>query len=133
MNDMESESNMQMITEVMIAAAPDGYVYVFGDNLEHFGLGGQAKVARPFVKCGKAYGIPTKRKPDNDESSFFADRDDEIYAVRRAFSEIRRMIAQGMTIVFFSNIGEGLADLEHRSPAIFGMIKAFIGTYGGSE
>lgn len=104
-------------------------VYVFGDNLEGRGLGGQAGVARPFVPTGKAFGIPTKRAPHDDDGSFFSDQPDEIYAVSQAFCAIRRMLAGGKKIVFFPRIGEGLADLEHRSPQILGMIKGFIACF----
>jgi len=114
------------ITKEMIENAPKNYVYVFGDNLMHEGLGNQAKTARPFVKSGRTFGLPTKIKPDTSEDSYFADRDNEIRAVKNAFREIRELKRNGKVIVFFPSIGEGLAELPRRSPIIYGMIKGFI-------
>ena len=104
-------------------------VYVFGDNLMHDGYGGQAKVARKFVKNGKSIGIPTKRKPEDSEDAYFSDREDEKRAVRYAFKEIRELKRKGLNIIFFPGIGEGLADLPHRSPEIYGLIKGFIKSF----
>jgi putative intracellular protease/amidase len=114
-----------------IRNAPMGTVYVFGDNLLGVGLGGQAKIARPFVKIGKAFGIPTKRAPGTMEKDYFSDKEDEIRAVQDAFAKIDRMIAGGSTIVFFPGIGEGLAELPSRSPIIHDMIRDFVASRGG--
>lgn len=101
-------------------------VYIFGDNMKGFGLAGQAKIARQFVMSGKAFGIPTKRAPCTDEECYFADREDEIIAVRRAFAKIRQLKYSGKKIVFFPGIGDGMAELSTRSPAIYGMIRGFV-------
>lgn len=101
-------------------------VYIFGGNLEGWGTSGQAKVAFQFVKTGRSFAIPTKRAPRMDEECYFADREDEIIAVRRAFANIRQLKQDGKKIVFFPGIGDGLADLSHRSPMIYGMIRGFI-------
>jgi hypothetical protein len=101
-------------------------VFVFGDNLEGKGFGGQAAVARQFVPCGKAIGIPTKRAPRDDEDAYFSDKTDEICAVRRSFATIRELIREGRRVVFFPDIGNGRAELQHRSPVIYGIINGFI-------
>lgn len=101
-------------------------IYVFGDNLEQWGEGGQALVARRFVKKRKAMGIPTKRSPKTSVSACFSDQDDEIKAVKQAFREIVKQIKKGKKIIFFPGIGEGRADLKNRSPIIHAMIRDFI-------
>ena len=104
-------------------------IYVFGDNLERKGLGGQASIARPFVTCGKAIGIPTKRKPTMEPDAFFSDKNDEIEAVNQSFLEIESKQNQGYHIIFFPNIGAGLAELSRRSPKIHALIQQFIANF----
>ena len=120
-----------LITEDMILNSPETYIYIFGDNLEHRGFGGQAAVARQFVKEGRAFGITTKRKPSNTDDSYFSDRKDEIDAVRKSFTQIRIFKKMGRKIIFFPHIGEGLSDLQRRSPMIYGMIRGFIESFNG--
>ena len=115
-----------MIQKKDIENAPDDTVYIFGDNLDREGLGGQAAVARPFVEQGKAFGIPTKRHPGMDEGDFFSDRNDEILFVKRAFAQILQMKQEGKKIIFFPSIGEGRAELPERSPMIHDLIKNFV-------
>ena len=104
-------------------------VYIFGGNLEGWGTAGQAKIALQFVKTGRSFAIPTKRAPCTDDECYFADREDEIIAVRRAFAKIRQLRRDGKEIVFFPGIGEGMAELSTRSPAIYGMIRGFISSF----
>ena len=101
-------------------------IYIFGDNLEQWGEGGQAFIARRFVKKRKAMGIPTKRSPNASVSAYFSDQDDEIKAVKKVFREILKQIKKGKKIIFFPGIGEGRADLKNRSPIIHAMIRDFI-------
>jgi hypothetical protein len=113
---------LNKITKENISESPDNYVYIFGDNLLKIGLGGQAAVARQFVSCNKTFGIPTKRKPTSEEDAFFSDKQDEIDAVRESLRHIDELRKQQKVIVFFPNIGEGLAELPTRSPKIFKII-----------
>ena len=103
-------------------------VYVFGDNLERRGLGGQARVARKakFLRYNKTFGIPTKRSPGRAKSDYFSDREDEIKAVKESFDGIRKLKKKGRKIVFFPGIGDGLAKLRIFSPLIHSMIQDFI-------
>lgn len=121
-------SRVSLITEEMIQQSQNT-LFIFGDNLEQRGLGGQAKIARPFVSCGKAFGIPTKRKPTMSEDAFFRDRIDEMASVQRALEYITTKKKQGITIIFFPHIGEGLAKLPEKSPIIYDMIQKFIKTF----
>jgi hypothetical protein len=47
-------------------------IFIFGDNLQEKGFGGQAREMRGEPN---AIGIPTKNAPDLRESSFFSDQD----------------------------------------------------------
>jgi len=114
------------ITAKMIADGPPTTVFVFGDNLQKRGLGGQAAVARPFVPEGRAFGIPTKRAPHMGPAAFFSDRPDEIAAVKDAMATIDKMIESGKHVVFFPNIGEGRAMLKEKSPYIYKMLYHYI-------
>jgi len=113
---------MALVTEKMIVESPDGTIWIFGDNLLRIGLGGQAKIARKFVASGKAFGIPTKRSP----GTYFHDQLDESEAVVDAFMKIQGMIHEGKKIIFFPNIGRGLARMEEMSPSILGYIRGSI-------
>jgi len=112
-----------MITREDIMNSPDNHVFVFGDNLDHTGYGGQAAVAREFVKTGKAFGIPTKRHPTANSDAYFSDQPDEIAIVMAAFIELVGMAKNGKYIVFFPGIGEGYARLSSKSPRIYKMVK----------
>ena len=94
-------------------------IFVFGDNVEKVGRGGQAAEARGEKNI---MGIPTKWSP----SEFLADKDSDIIIplVDGIFQHLRydRDIL-GFKIVFFPNIGEGLAELPIRAPKIYQYIK----------
>jgi len=119
---------MKFITSKEIKNSKDT-VYIFGDNLTGIGLGGQAKVARPFVPYGQAFGIPTKRKPTNEPNAFFSDQPDEFEAVERSFSCIKDLKRAGNKIIFFPNIGKGYAKLPNKSPKINKMIEKFVNEF----
>lgn len=119
------------VTPEMIRRSENA-VFIFGDNLLRYGLGGQAAVCRPFVDLGKAFGIPTKREPKNNENSYFADRKDEYDAVIESLKRIERMHDSGRDIFFLPCIGEGRAQLPSRSPGIYRLIQQFIVEKTGS-
>jgi hypothetical protein len=109
------------ITREMVRAEPDK-IFVFGDNLERRGLGGQAKEMRGEPN---AVGIVTKRRPSWDDDAFFADRPEEFRVLMRDLKLVAS-ISQGKTIVWPEDgIGTGLANLEYQSPALFALINAF--------
>lgn len=97
-----------------IQAHPD-WLFVFGDNLERRGLGGQAKEARGEPN---AVGIPTKRKPNNDDDAFLTDADYHEWAgiAGGDMSRIRRAHKLGRVVVWpLDGIGTGLAKLSQDS------------------
>lgn len=90
-------------------------IYVFGDNLEGKGKGGQAIVRDE----PNAFGVPTKREPKRTVDAYFSDQDDEMQAVLEALRELYRK-SKTATLVFPADgLGTGLAQMEKRSPAVF--------------
>ena len=110
------------ITGQEIDANRRNTIYVFGDNVAHRGRGGQAKICRERPNC---IGIPTKWGPSNNPQDFFHNQD--FYKAQpyidSAFRQIDNHIAQGRNIIFFPGIGEGLAQLPTKAPAIHDYIQ----------
>jgi hypothetical protein len=116
------------ITRKYIQEHPET-IFVFGDNMQETGLGGQALEARGEKN---AIGIPTKWAPNNQPSSFF--KDEDYHRVVPHINEIFRKLkyekdTNGFSIVFFPGIGEGLADLPRRAPTIYKYIKEMIDNF----
>jgi hypothetical protein len=93
-------------------------IYVFGDNMERRGLGGQARAARGEPNT---IGIPTKWKPASTPDAFF--RDQDVSFVRPVIAgEFRKLywyLREGYTVVWPSNgIGTGRARLRDTAPRI---------------
>jgi len=98
-------------------------LFVFGDNMEQRGFGGQAKEMRGEPN---AVGIPTKWKPDMSEQAFF--KDEHLDAVKdriiSAFVRLRNHQLNGGKIVWpQAGIGTGFANLEKSSPKIWALIE----------
>lgn len=104
----------KMITREYIKTHKD-IIFVFGDNLQQKGFGGQAASARGELN---AYGVPTKKYPNMDSASFFTD--DEFDDNKKAIdSAIKEIPDDGRTIVVFPNIGKGLAMLNQKAPRTY--------------
>ncbi len=105
------------ITRQMVQADP-GTLFVFGDNLERRGLGGQAKEMRGERN---AVGLPTKRTPATDPTAYLSDADlPTIQAATR--QDIRRLtehLLKGGSVVWpAAGIGTGRAQLGRSAPTI---------------
>ena len=102
-------------TEKQIKENPDIY-FVFGDNIERVGTGGQAKFCRNKKNC---IGIVTKAKPTYDSDAFLSD-DQLTYncaLISRDFWKVIFLLKKGHTIVFPADgIGTGRADLANKAP-----------------
>ena len=108
----------KFITRQMIRNEPDK-LFVFGDNLQRKGLGGQAKEMRGEPN---AVGIPTKWAPSMDEDAFLTDNDLGIWTHCSCNDSARLLVhhANGGIIVWPEDgIGTGLAQLPQRSPLIW--------------
>jgi len=95
-------------------------LYVFGDNMERRGLGGQAKAMRGERN---AVGVPTKWSPTWAPSAYFnADSlgDHRIKAaIDEAFDRIPTHLQAGGDVVMPADgLGTGLAELPQRAPEV---------------
>ena len=113
-----------LITRQMLRDEPET-LFVFGDNMEQRGFGGQAKEMRGEPN---AVGIPTKWKPDMSPNAFFDDSDACFDAakdrIRTAFIRLRsHQLAGGKIIWPEAGIGTGLANLEKSSLKIWALIE----------
>lgn len=103
-------------------------LYVFGDNMEGRGMGGQAAEMRGEPN---AVGVPTKWRPGRQDRDYFTDddiRDRHVWhAIHAAFERMRAALAEGRNVVIpFDGIGTGLAELPTRAPKIHAAIEAGI-------
>lgn len=94
------------------------HLFVFGDNGQQRGLGGQAREMRGEPN---AVGIPTKHAPSMRPSAFFTDGDLPAAQVPidAAFARLAAHLEAGGTVVWpAAGVGTGLAQLAERAPAI---------------
>jgi len=94
-------------------------IYIFGDNLQEVGYGGQAKDMRGEFN---AIGIPTKISP----YKYFTDDDYDkvVRLIKIRFSIIEGHLQCGHTIVIPSaGIGTGRAKLAEKAPKIWKVVK----------
>jgi hypothetical protein len=95
--------------------------FVFGDNMERRGRGGQARIMRNEPN---AIGVVTKRYPTLDEDAYFYDHCEEfISAVRDDLLKVAKAWEEGRDIyVPAHGLGTGLADLPRRAPKLYMLI-----------
>jgi hypothetical protein len=101
------------ITRDMMRAEPQT-LFVFGDNLSRFGMGGQAKEMRGE---SNAIGLPTKRSP----TKYLTDADISRvqHATRDDINTLKWQLENGGIVVWPSDgIGTGLANLHWHAPSI---------------
>lgn len=99
------------------------WLFVFGDNLQRRGRGGQAREMRGEPN---AVGIPTKRSPSMLARAFFSDDDytEVELPVQEAFERIEEHLAvNGVVVLPTKGVGTGLALLEFHAPKINAMIQ----------
>jgi hypothetical protein len=109
---------MNEITRGFVQIHPDK-IFLFGDNLEGKGMGGQA-----FAMRGEpnSIGIPTKKKPTYEWDAYMSDDEYEenIKNIDIAFAKIPK----GKIIVIpKAGLGTGLAKLPEKAPRTFEYLK----------
>jgi hypothetical protein len=94
-------------------------IYVFGDNTQRIGTGGQAQIRNN----SNAMGIATKIAPSMDESAFMTDKD--LSKNRMIIDEdIAKIKATGKLVVFPKDgLGTGLAKLKEKAPQTYAYLK----------
>ncbi|MGE3468099.1 MAG: hypothetical protein AB7J13_14355 [Pyrinomonadaceae bacterium] len=101
-------------------------LFLFGDNLQRHGLGGQAREMRGEPN---AIGIPTKKRPARTPDSYFTDEefDANRAAIDRAFLDIvERLLAPigpSILVIPSAGLGTGRAELGQRAPRTFAYLE----------
>ncbi len=109
-----------------LRANPD-VLYLFGDNVERRGYGGQAAEMRGEPN---AVGIPTKNRPDMAVSSFFSDQSFEfnVRIMDLALEPVREHLSRGGVVILPSDgLGTGLSEMEARCPHTFTELVVMLG------
>ncbi|ARQ95309.1 hypothetical protein [Bradyrhizobium phage BDU-MI-1] len=110
----------KFITRSDLRANPDK-VYVFGDNVQRSGLGGQAKEMRGEPN---AIGVVTKWAPSLAPRAFFDDTAACKMLVERDLLKVQQALDHGKTVVVPTDgIGTGLARLHIVAPNLDRFIK----------
>jgi hypothetical protein len=109
---------IKRISPEVLKTNPDKF-YLFGDNLQGKGKGGQAIVRDE----PNAIGIPTKKAPRRDESAYFTDDElaDNKAAIDKAFAKLPD---NAVIVVPEDGLGTGLADLPRRAPKTFAYLES---------
>lgn len=112
---------IKFVTRECLRANPDK-IFLFGDNLERRGYGGQAREMRGEPN---SIGVPTKKSPSYRESAFFTDDEFEEnkLAIDRALTEILRLARSHVIAIPEHGLGTGRAQLDKRAPRTFAYLK----------
>lgn len=115
----------KFITRAMLRAHPSAF-FIFGDNLNRSGYGGQAREMRGEPN---AIGFPTKRLPSTIPRAFLTDDDLGLvvmlteHDVDKCF---RHLESSGDIIWPEAGIGMGLAQLPQHAPKIMAYYDAIL-------
>lgn len=105
-------------TDDDVKANPDK-IFVFGDNVQRTGTGGQAQIRNN----PNAFGIATKLKPSNRVDAFMSDNDLENNK-KIIDSDIQKILDQNKPLVFPKDgFGTGLAKLKEKAPRTYEYLK----------
>ncbi|MBX3290009.1 MAG: hypothetical protein KF855_11765 [Acidobacteria bacterium] len=114
---------MKFITREYVRANRDE-LFLFGDNLERRGLGGQAAEMRGEPN---AIGVPTKNKPSMTTDSFFTDTkfDQNRAAIDYAFAKLAEAVTDSSRVIVLPSdgLGTGRAQLKQRAPLTFAYLQ----------
>lgn len=114
---------MKFITREYVRANRDK-LFLYGDNMERRGLGGQAAAMRGEPN---AFGVPTKKSPNYKEDAFFSDDEFEQNkaAIDAAFDTLIRAVTETVRSVVIPSdgFGTGRAQLDKRAPRTFAYLQ----------
>ncbi|HMM78421.1 MAG TPA: hypothetical protein PKC65_00200 [Pyrinomonadaceae bacterium] len=121
MNTKFKVERIRLITRDYVRANPDK-IFLFGDNLEQRGFGGQAAAMRGEPN---AVGIPTKKKPSMGPDAFFTDAEFEQNkaAIDRAFATIAITDSTRVIVIPSDGLGTGRAQMQKRAPKTFAYLQ----------
>lgn len=114
---------MRFITREYVRANPDN-LFLFGDNLERRGLGGQAAAMRGEPN---AIGIPTKKSPSYSDGAYFRDEEFEQNkaAIDDAFIKLITAVSGAIRVIIVpsNGLGTGRAELNKRAPRTYAYLR----------
>lgn len=123
MNIKVKVEHVRFITRDYVRANPDK-TFLFGDNLEQRGYGGQAAAMRAEPN---AVGIPTKKKPSMGTDAFFTDAEFEQNkaAIDRAFATLAETVTDSSRAIVIPSdgLGTGRAQMQKRAPKTFAYLQ----------
>lgn len=115
---MPSIVTSQMYSKELLRAHPDR-IFIFGDNMENKGKGGQAIIRDE----PNAYGIATKRSPYTDISAYFSDADlfnDKVmYKLYRQLELLDDKVLDTVIVFPAGGLGTGLSAMPEHCPKLF--------------
>ncbi len=114
---------MQFVTREYVRANRDK-LFLFGDNLECRGFGGQAAEMRGEPN---SVGIPTKKSPSYKTEAFFSDNEFEQNkaAIDTAIAEVTNAVTDSIRVIIIPSdgLGTGRAQLNKRAPRTFAYLQ----------
>lgn len=118
---------MKRITRSYVRDNPH-ILFVFGDNMERRGLGGQAAEARGELNT---VGLPTKWRPERDEAAYFNDSVLDMPIVQHALSDAFHRVMHALlgnhdVVISSDGVGTGLAELPKRAPKVHNLINGYL-------
>lgn len=101
-------------------------LYLFGDNLERRGLGGQAREMRGEPN---AVGVATKKRPSRNPEDYYTDDEfaQNMVQIRRDLRlPLLRLRAGGVVVCPLDGLGTGRAGLHRHAPRTFGALSSLL-------
>lgn len=114
-------SNIEVVDRYFIedVKSNSNKIYIFGDNLQRTGTGGQAVIRNNE----NAFGIVTKLKPTRNDDAYMSDDNIDMNK-QNIDSDINKIKNDGRTIVFPKDgLGTGLAKLKEKAPQTYNYLK----------
>jgi hypothetical protein len=101
-------------------AANRDWLFVFGDNFERHGKGGQAIIRDE----PNAVGVATKRRPSRYEDAYLTDSDYDEWETFNvgAYTRIEAHLKNGGVVIWPVGLGMGRANLQGMAPRILNEI-----------
>lgn len=91
-------------------------LYVFGDNTNRFGKGGQAQIRY----CNNSFGIATKVSPSTSVKSYFTDSPEHLEIVTNDIKKLKEASLGYENIIFpYDGLGSGLSDMPNKCPELY--------------
>lgn len=94
------------------------WLFVYGDNDDHYGRGGQAIIRNER----NTVGIPTKKHPNNKPDAFYSDNEliQNQNKILDAIEKVKKMVVHYESIILPEDgLGTGLAQLPNKAPKTY--------------